>query len=70
MKTSAIRIERLLEEFEARLVPPPRPCLSIITHEGEDDEAEAMEKALAEHIAATPKMRVARLRTSGGSCGR
>jgi hypothetical protein len=55
MKTSAIRIERLLEEFEARLVPPPRPCLSIITHEGEDDEAEAMEKALAEHIAAHPE---------------
>ena len=30
------------------------PCLSIITHEG-DDEAAAMEKALAEHVACHPE---------------
>ena len=38
----------------AALVPPPRPCLSIITHEG-DDAAAAMEKALAEHVACHPE---------------
>jgi hypothetical protein len=54
MKPSAIRIERLLEKLEAALVPPPRPCLHIITHEG-DDEAAAMEKALAEHVACHPE---------------
>jgi hypothetical protein len=54
MKPSAIRIERMLEKIEAALVPPPRPCLSIITHEG-DDEAAAMEKALAEHVARHPE---------------
>ena len=54
MKPSAIRIERMLEKIEAALVPPPRPCLSIITHEG-DDEAAAMEKALAEHVACHPE---------------
>jgi tRNA(Ser,Leu) C12 N-acetylase TAN1 len=57
MKTSAIRIERILEEFEARLIPPPRPGLCIITHEG-DDEAEVKEKkekALAEHVARHPE---------------
>ena len=54
MKPSAIRIERMLEKIEAALVPPPRPCLSIITHEG-DDEAAAMEKALADHVARHPE---------------
>src|SRR6476620_5691333 len=54
MKPSAIRIERMLEKIEAALVPPPRPCLSIITHEG-DDETAAMEKALAEHVACHPE---------------
>jgi hypothetical protein len=54
MKPSAIRIERMLEKLEAALVPPPRPCLRIIIHEG-DDEAAAMEKALAEHVACHPE---------------
>jgi hypothetical protein len=54
MKPSAIRIERLLEKIEARLVPPPRRVLSIIIHEG-DDEAGAKEKALAEHVARHPE---------------
>jgi len=54
MKPSAIRIERMLEKIEAALVPPPRPCLRIITHQG-DDEAAAMEKALAEHVACHPE---------------
>jgi hypothetical protein len=49
MKPSASRIERMLEKIEARLVPPPRRCLSAIVHG--DDEAEAKEKALAEHVA-------------------
>ena len=54
MKPSAIRIERLLAKVEAALVPPPRKCLQVIIHEG-DDEAAAKEKALAEHIAAHPE---------------
>jgi len=54
MKPSAIRIERLLEKLEATLVAPPRPCLRIITHQG-DYEAAAMEKALAEHVACHPE---------------
>jgi hypothetical protein len=54
MKPSAIRIERMLEKIEARLVPPPRKCLGVIIDEG-DDEAAAQEKALAEHIAAHPE---------------
>jgi hypothetical protein len=54
MKPSAIRIERMLEKLEAALVPPPRPCLLIITHQG-DDKAAAMEKALAEHVACHPE---------------
>src|SRR5262245_354714 len=54
MKPSAIRIERMLEKIEAALVPPPRPCLVIITHQG-DDAAAAMEKALAEHVACHPE---------------
>jgi hypothetical protein len=55
MKPSAIRIERMLEKIEAVLVPPPRKVLSIVTHEGEDDEAVAMEKTLAEHVACHPE---------------
>jgi len=54
MKPSALRIERLLAKVEAALVPPPLRVLQVIIHEG-DDEAEAMEKALAEHIAAHPE---------------
>jgi hypothetical protein len=54
MKPSAIRIERMLEKIEAALVPPPRPCLSIIIDEA-DDQAGAMEKALAEHVACHPE---------------
>src|SRR5215467_9267973 len=54
MKPSAIRIERMLEKIEAALVPPPRPCLSIITREG-DDQAAAMERAPAEHVACHPE---------------
>jgi hypothetical protein len=54
MKPSASRIERMLEKIEARLVPPPRKWLRVIVHDG-DDEAGAMEKALAEHIAAHPE---------------
>jgi hypothetical protein len=54
MKPSAIRIERMLEKLEATLVSRPRPYLRIIIHEG-DDEAAAMEKALAEHVACHPE---------------
>jgi hypothetical protein len=54
MKPSALRIERLLAKVEARLVPPPRKWLRVIIHDG-DDEAEAMEQALAKHIAAHPE---------------
>jgi hypothetical protein len=43
----------MLEKIEARLVPPPRRCLSAIVHG--DDEAEAKEKALAEHVAHHPE---------------
>jgi hypothetical protein len=48
MKPSTLRIERLLAKVEATLVPPPRKWLRVIVHDG-DDEAGAMEKALAEH---------------------
>ena len=54
MKPSASRIERMLEKIEDTLVPPPRKWLRVIVHDG-DDEAGAMEKALAEHIAAHPE---------------
>jgi hypothetical protein len=54
MKPSALRIERMLEKIEAKLVPPERKCLKAFIHEG-DDEAEAMEKALAEHVARHPE---------------
>jgi hypothetical protein len=60
MKLSAIQIERMLEELEARvarLVPPlplPSRLPRVVYHEGEDLAA-AKEKALAEHIAAHPE---------------
>jgi hypothetical protein len=44
----------MLEKIEATLVPPPRKWLRVIVNDG-DDEAGAMEKALAEHIAARPE---------------
>ena len=53
MRPTALRIERWLTDIEARLVPPPRKCLSAIVHG--DDEAEAKEKALAEHVARHPE---------------
>ena len=54
MKRSASRIERILAKIEATLVPPPRKWLRVIIHEG-NDEAEAKEKALAEHVARHPE---------------
>jgi hypothetical protein len=54
MKPSAFRIERLLAKVEAELVPPPRRWLRVIINDG-DDEAEAKEKARAEHIATHPE---------------
>jgi hypothetical protein len=44
----------MLEKIEDTLVPPPRKWLRVIVHDG-DDEAEAKEKALAQHIAAHPE---------------
>ena len=57
MKPSAIRIERLLAKVEAKLVPPERPRLLVVIHEGDDDAvvAKAKEKALAEHVAGHPE---------------
>ena len=52
MKLRASRIERMLAKVEATLVPPPREWLRVIIHEDDD---EAKEKALAEHIAAHPE---------------
>ena len=58
MKPSASQIERRLAEVvakvEATLVPPLREWLQVIIDEG-DDEAEAKEKALAEHVARHPE---------------
>jgi hypothetical protein len=54
MKLTALHIERWLDGVEARIVPPERRGLRVIIHEG-DDEAAAMEKAVAEHIAAHPE---------------
>jgi hypothetical protein len=53
MKMRASRIERMLAKVEATLVPPPRKRLGAIVHG--DDEAEAKEKALAEHVARHPE---------------
>jgi hypothetical protein len=60
MKPSALRIERMLEKIEAKLVPPERKWLSVIFDEVTRGDAEAVvkekkEKALAEHIAAHPE---------------
>jgi hypothetical protein len=52
---SGVRIERMLAKIEATLVPPPRKWLRVIIHEGDDDEAEAKEKAVAEHVACHPE---------------
>ena len=54
MKPTVPRIERWLSDIEAALIPPPRKRLRVIIHEG-DDEAEAKEKALAEHVARHPE---------------
>jgi hypothetical protein len=57
MKPSALRIERMLEKIEAKLVPPERKWLRAIIHEG-DAEAVVKEKkakALAEHVASHPE---------------
>jgi hypothetical protein len=43
----------MLAKIEAKLVPPPRKYLRAIVHG--DDEAEAKEKALAEHVARHPE---------------
>jgi hypothetical protein len=53
-RPSASRIERMLAEVEATLIPPPRKWLRVIIDEG-DDEGEAKEKALAEHVARHPE---------------
>jgi hypothetical protein len=57
MKPSALRIERMLEKIEAKLVPPPRKWLSVIIHEGDAEAVvkEKKEKALAEHVARHPE---------------
>ena len=57
MKPSAIRIERMLEKLEARLVPPPRKCLSAIIDDIDDEATvkKKKEKALAEHVARHPE---------------
>jgi hypothetical protein len=44
----------MLAKIEATLVPPPRKWLRVVIHEG-DDETEAKEKALAEHVARHPE---------------
>jgi hypothetical protein len=57
MKPSALRIERMLEKIEAKLVPPERKWLSAIIHEGDAEAVvkEKQEKALAEHVARHPE---------------
>ena len=56
MKPSALRIERMLEKIEAKLVPP-RKWLSAIIHEGDAEAVveEKQEKALAEHVTRHPE---------------
>jgi hypothetical protein len=68
MKPSASRIERMLAKVEARLVPPSRQWLGVITHEG-DDEAVVKEKKRRRSPSMSPailRMSAARLRTSTG----
>jgi hypothetical protein len=57
MKPSALRIERMLEKIEAKLVPPERKWLRAIIHEGDAEAVvkEKQEKALAEHVAGHPE---------------
>src|SRR6516162_3904416 len=57
LKPSALRIERMLEKIEAKLVPPERKCLCAIIHEGDAEAVvkEKKEKALAEHVARHPE---------------
>jgi hypothetical protein len=57
MKPSALRIERMLEKIEAKLVPPERKWLRAIIHEGDAEAVvkEKQEKALAEHVARHPE---------------
>jgi hypothetical protein len=57
MKPSALRIERMLEKIEAKLVPPERKWLRAIIHEGDAEAVvkEKKEKALAEHVAGHPE---------------
>jgi hypothetical protein len=57
MKPSALRIERMLEKIEAKLVPPERKRLQAIIHEGDSEAVvkEKQEKALAEHVARHPE---------------
>ena len=57
MKPSALRIERMLEKIEAKLLPPERKWLGAIIHEGDDEAVvkEKKEKALAEHVARHPE---------------
>jgi hypothetical protein len=57
MKPSALRIERMLEKIEAKLVPPERKWLSAIIDDGDAEAVvkEKQEKALAEHVARHPE---------------
>jgi hypothetical protein len=57
MKPSALRIERMLEKIEAKLVPPERKSLRAIIHEGDAEAVvkEKQEKALAEYVARHPE---------------
>jgi hypothetical protein len=50
MKPTAIRIERWLDDVEARFVPPSRKVLQVLVY----DAAEDKEKALAELAARNP----------------
>ena len=56
---SSVRTREYLTtaEIEAKLVPPERPRLLVVIHEGDDDAvvAKAKEKALAEHVAGHPE---------------
>src|SRR5262245_56057683 len=57
MKPSASRIERMLAKVEARLVPPSREWLRVISDDIDDEAVvkEKKEKALAEHVARHPE---------------
>jgi hypothetical protein len=53
MKPSALRIERMLEKIEAKLVPPERKWLHTIIHEGDAEAVvkEKKEKAVKRSVA-------------------